>query len=412
MSYRSNSLLMFIVMPVLIFASTVNAYELGPIKVHGYLSQAYINSDHYDFIGNETQDGSWEHREYGLSLFYRPTSRSYIATQISNRTSLDNNPNTNETPIDYLVIGFNIHSDYRNQLNLRIGDMRAEQGLYSTALNVPTNRDAVFLPQNLYDDAIRNSFYGVRGFDLTWTRQFKNGDLDVSLTAGLNRWDKSNYWGPTVFGVAAAPFGISLLDYQVNVAPSPYRQAKAQYVTADMGWKLLFIYRYYELSIESDYITNIGALKFVDTFEHDIRKIISIEREWQNWLLTFEYQNQHVKTSSALTMTDGSPIPGSPFPPATQGAGKTELWYLQSRYFFTSRWDAFVRYEKYIDAIPASDTRHTWVFGGGWKPYDGVKVRAEYYLNKGTGFKAAVDALGWDYHRYWRAFAFSVSYQF
>lgn len=410
MSYRLNKFIVLII--VLWVPFSAYGIDLGSVKVHGYLSQSYIHTEHYDFIGIDTNNGNWEYRELGLNFFYRPTNRSLVAAQISNREQLDATPDSSSSYIDYLILGFNIYSGERNHLNLRLGDMRVEQGLYSTALDVPANRDMVFLPQNLYNEGIRNSFFSMRGFDLTYTYQFDHGDLDVSLASGWNRWDKNNLGIPEVFEQYLSLIGIQLNGYDFLVKPISLQQLKVLYTSADMGWKFEYIYRYYVMQTETLLDTNVGNFLFKYNFDHDIRHIISVEREWYDWVITFEYQKQHENQSTLFKFADGSPVPNSPFPAYAHESVMTELWYLQSRYYFTSAWDMFIRYERYPDYTNDNDNFCVWALGAGWKASDSIKIRADYYWLKNSVLEADTAAAGVDYHKHTSAFGLSVSYQF
>ncbi|MEI6808226.1 MAG: hypothetical protein WCN95_05850 [bacterium] len=133
----------------------LSALELGPVELHGSLSQGYIYSQHNNFIVDST-DGTADFREYGLNATIRPMDNVTIGGQIFGRDF--GVAGNDEIFLDWL----NIDYTWRNWLGFRLGKLKTPYGFYGETRDVDSLRTEILLPQGVYMEYIRGLF------DSTW----------------------------------------------------------------------------------------------------------------------------------------------------------------------------------------------------------------------------------------------------
>src|SRR5579863_7000505 len=68
-------------------ACGAHAYDLNlgtnipPITVHGLASQGYLLSSDYNYLANDTKNGSFQYSEFGLNLSMNPFPHTRVAVQ-------------------------------------------------------------------------------------------------------------------------------------------------------------------------------------------------------------------------------------------------------------------------------------------------------------------------------------------
>ncbi|MEZ4526471.1 MAG: hypothetical protein R2941_11180, partial [Desulfobacterales bacterium] len=55
------------ILVVSVCAGPANAFELGDIEIHGFISQGYLLSDHNNYMA-DTEDGTFQFNETGISF--------------------------------------------------------------------------------------------------------------------------------------------------------------------------------------------------------------------------------------------------------------------------------------------------------------------------------------------------------
>lgn len=154
-----------------VFAENIQAFEfeLGKISidVHGFLSQGYLQSDYNNFLA-ETEEGTFEFREYGINVASDLTDQLHVGAQLFGRDLGDYG--NDEIILDW---GF---ADYRFQdwLGIRAGRMKAVHGLYNETRDIDMVRTGIFLPESIYNDAWRESLTAVDGIGIYGTLPLKS----------------------------------------------------------------------------------------------------------------------------------------------------------------------------------------------------------------------------------------------
>ena len=125
-----------------------HAVEMGPVDIHGYISQGYLKSSANDFLVN-SEHGSSEFDEVGLNFSTNVNDKLRLALQLSARSL----GNTGKNQV-YLDWGFADYS-WQNELGLRLGRIRMPQGLYNEIRDTDMLRTWILMPQSIYSESYR-----------------------------------------------------------------------------------------------------------------------------------------------------------------------------------------------------------------------------------------------------------------
>ncbi len=154
-----------------LIAGQTGAYELPlgdrfTLSFHGFLSQGYLKSDQNNFLA-ETEDGTFEFREYGLNVSSYLTDQLYAGAQVFGRDFGDYG--NNEPTLDWAFADYH----FQDWLGIRAGRMKIMYGLYNDVRDIDMVRNSIFLPESIYNDAWRDSFIALDGVGLYGTLSFE-----------------------------------------------------------------------------------------------------------------------------------------------------------------------------------------------------------------------------------------------
>jgi hypothetical protein len=153
-------ILLFICMSLL-FVGPVSAFDFeafNSVEIHGFISQGYLQSSEYDYLGINTEDGSFEFNEMGINFTSIPSDSLMIGAQFFARDlgGLGNDG----IELDWA------YGDYRlnNYLGVRAGKVKIALGLYNETRDVDAVRTAIMLPNAIYVEENRDVYAGIKGF--------------------------------------------------------------------------------------------------------------------------------------------------------------------------------------------------------------------------------------------------------
>lgn len=132
------------------------ALEMGPIDVHGFISQGYLQSSANDYLV-KSEKGSFEFNEVGINFSSNLSDKLRLGMQLFARDLGDTG--NNEVQVDWAF------ADYRlsNELGLRLGKIKAPMGLYNESRDADIVRTWVLLPQSVYMEAWRSFVVAAEG---------------------------------------------------------------------------------------------------------------------------------------------------------------------------------------------------------------------------------------------------------
>ncbi len=146
------------------FVATVHAgAQDGNVEINGFISQGFLKSDTHDIYFADTEDGTFQFNEAGLTFTTHVSDRLRLGMQIFAKDlgSMGND----EITVDYA------YGDYRfeNWFGLRAGKMKKPSGLYNQSRDVDITRTFIILPPSVYNENYRDAQLAAKGVSVYGT---------------------------------------------------------------------------------------------------------------------------------------------------------------------------------------------------------------------------------------------------
>ena len=157
-----------------------HAYDLGPVKLHGFISQGYILSSDNNINASDTADnGSFDFNEMAINATYQLNDSIVLSGQLGSRKLGDEG--NNDLYIDYLQADIEL----QDWLGTRLGRFKLPLGFYNQTRDIDLARPTVFLPQSIYPESYRPFVASVTG-GLVYGNIHHDavGDLDYEIYYG------------------------------------------------------------------------------------------------------------------------------------------------------------------------------------------------------------------------------------
>ncbi|MDA8139591.1 MAG: hypothetical protein M0036_13155, partial [Desulfobacteraceae bacterium] len=161
--------------------------DLGGVQIHGFISQGFLYTDTYNYLANDTKDGSFEYNEMGINFGKQLNDKLRIGMQLFSRDLGD--AANNKVTVDWA------YADYRWQdyLGLRAGRIKLPIGFYNETRDMDMLRTSIVLPQGIYNDLLRDNMIAANGVSLYGNVGLKAaGSLEYQLLAGVTQADVDN----------------------------------------------------------------------------------------------------------------------------------------------------------------------------------------------------------------------------
>ena len=132
------------------------AFTLGQLDVHGFISQGYLKTSHNNYLA-KTEDGTTEFNEAAVNVSSELSDKLRVGIQILARDLGDDG--NDQVKLDW---GF---ADYRwrDELGVRIGKIKRPLGLYNEGRDVDMLRTSILLPQSIYHEELREVMNAAKG---------------------------------------------------------------------------------------------------------------------------------------------------------------------------------------------------------------------------------------------------------
>ncbi|MDA3961995.1 MAG: hypothetical protein PF961_14485 [Planctomycetota bacterium] len=148
-------------------APMAQAFDLGNVDIHGFVSQSYLNSTDQNYLTPDSQDGTMELNEIGINFGTDVADNIRVGIQLFARDQ--GKFGNNQVTLDWAYGDWTMN-DY---FGLRIGRMISTGGLYSEIKDYDFLRSYALLPQSIYNADFREisssyngaEAYGVFDFD-------------------------------------------------------------------------------------------------------------------------------------------------------------------------------------------------------------------------------------------------------
>lgn len=157
-----NKRLAILILFILSVAFTNGAYAFDLLKsdridIHGFVTQGYLLTDDNNFMADTADNGSLQYNEIGINFTGDVSDRLRMGIQFLARDL--GKMGNKELTIDWAVADYS----FFDWLNLRMGKIKMNHGLYNIERDVDMLRTFVFLPQSVYTEGWRDSLNASSG---------------------------------------------------------------------------------------------------------------------------------------------------------------------------------------------------------------------------------------------------------
>jgi hypothetical protein len=377
-----------------------NAAVAAPVQIHGFVSQAAVQTSANRYYGN-SPDTSFDLREIGLNASFRFNPRLLLAAQVLSRRAGDMSDGSPK--LDFALADINLVSNARYRFGLRLGRIKNRLGLYNETRDVPFTHPGIFLPQVVYFDKVRNLVLFSDGL-LAYADLYRPfGTLSASLTTGR----------PVVDENVEAAFLVGDLNGQIQADDNSWL-ASFWFTSANEQLKLGLSGALVDLK----YAPKPGGLLPIGPGTVDILYwIASIQYDRERWGLAAEYMSEPLK------WRDFGPV--RPDRDAT-----AEGYYAQATYRLLPPVQLMLRYEEgfanrfdrdgeqlarqTLGAVPArTASSRILSLGLRWDLNRQWMLRAEYQRHIGNFILSEIENPDFQrFEKHWDAIAVQAAFRF
>ncbi|MCG5536206.1 OprO/OprP family phosphate-selective porin [Ectothiorhodospira mobilis] len=389
---------------LILSAAPLGAGE-GPLSVHGFVSQGYLQSSHNNYYGESTR-GSWDLTELGVNARYSVRPALSLAAQVVSRRAgemYDGDPR-----LDYGFADLR-YLDGTTLAGVRIGRSKIPIGFFNETRDVAATRPGILLPQSIYVEGlgIRDFYTGVDGINAYWQWLRDHGslqlDLGVAVPADLQDETKAAF--------------LRLPRARGDLELDEGQNLRLLYEDAGGRLRLAATYSRVRTRYRPGVEDSLGAGRT------DVDALV-LSGEWnrERYSLTAEGVMRELHTRDYGIVDDRE----------VTEAG----FYVQGTWRPRWDWSVFLRYDRHWDDLDDRDGRrqsalfdtlpnvdraphrffqHQWTLGADWQPDPAWLLRAEWHHIHGTALTPALDNPAFDDkggRARWDLFALQVSYMF
>ncbi len=282
-----------------------------------FVSQTLIYTSDHNFLSQSDDRLSADMWEAGALFSAKLTPKLNFSAQLLARKISESSDE--DIRLDYAFFSYPWYQSGRSTFGLRLGRIRSSYGLYNETRDMPHTRTGIVMPQSLYFDKTRNSFFSADGIELYAFHDFDENRLSYQLFLSRPFADLQEA-RETLLPVTGLKGEHSVL-------------AKISFGRDVEGAKVsLTYYRpQYEFDISPALLQSDGKL-------YSESLVGSFEYNQYNWRLSAEYIYLKNKVLGVL--------PGaSPLSPFFEKAGYADGWYSQFLWRFTEQWEAYTRFD-------------------------------------------------------------------
>lgn len=149
----------YVICIVFVFFAPSFAFDTELVKIHGFLSQGFLQTDHNNFLA-ETEDGTIQFNEFGINFSTQLTDKLQAGVQFFGRDM--GTVGNDEVRIDWAFMNYR----WKDWAGVKIGRMKMIYGLYNDTREIDMLRTSILLPQSVYVEVYRDSMAAMKGVDL------------------------------------------------------------------------------------------------------------------------------------------------------------------------------------------------------------------------------------------------------
>jgi hypothetical protein len=163
------------------------AVDMNQVKIHGFISQGYLQTDKNDFYFANTEKGTFQFNEMGINFGMELSDNLRVGVQFLSRDLGD--IGNNKVEVDWAFADYR----YRNWLGIWAGKIKKPYGLHNRSRDIDSARTSVFLPLCIYDDVSRETYLSTQGIGIYGllpgglSYEFQYGTTDMKADGGTAR---------------------------------------------------------------------------------------------------------------------------------------------------------------------------------------------------------------------------------
>lgn len=155
------------------------AFDVESVKIHGFLSQGFLQTDHNNFLA-ETEDGTFQFNEFGINFSTQLTDKLQVGLQLFGRDM--GNVGNDDVKLDWAFMNYR----WKDWAGVKIGRVKMIYGLYNDTREIDMLRTSTLLPQSVYVEVFRDSMAAIKGVDFYGNVPVKYlGAFSYELSCGV-----------------------------------------------------------------------------------------------------------------------------------------------------------------------------------------------------------------------------------
>ena len=336
-----------------IWACPVTAYEVEGIDIHGFISQGFIKSSEYNYLTNDSKDGSFAYNEMGINFSKELTEKLRLGLQLFSRDLGD--VANNKIAVDWGYADYR----YKDWLGIRAGKIKLSMGLYNETRDLDMLRTPIVLPQGIYNDFLRDNLIATSGVGIYGNFDLNAfGGISYQLSAGVPPSSKDDGAGKYLENLMAGS-GVTLLE---DFDPGTSYAGSLWWETPLEGLRIGYSYLHSDKTAPLELPAIPGVQPAMSAmFEYtEVNHIVSAEYTYDALTVAVEYMERNMKNR---------------LPPFYEDSPTLQSYYILVSYAFN---DWFTLGCYYSESYPDKDDK------------DGATTRLSY-MSVDT-----VDHLAWE----------------
>ena len=344
--------------------------NLPPIDFHGFISQGFLKSSDYNYLG-DTKAGSFQFTEMGINAAFDPFPRTHIAIQGFDYDVGD--VGQYQPFLDYASAEYTFN-DY---VGVRAGRVRRPNGIYNSIQDIDLARTSVLLPQGVYDCRWRDFSASIDGVDIFGNVSLdKAGSLSYEVYAGfVNMTDNGGVARNIQNGLPPAPIGgFDGMDQCEAIGSQLWYNTPVNGLRVGLSGGYIENFGY-KITIAPPY--GPGDIQARDNIPFGMA---SVEYIWKSWTFQSEYFSYNVS---------GNQYAFDARVPISYSSTQTEAWYVGAAYRFNKKFEVGTYYTEYYGDVSQMDNSQQFqkdvALSFRYDPTDWWVLKIEGHLIHGTG---------------------------
>lgn len=362
-----------------------------------FVSQTAIYSSDYNFLSQSDDTVSLDLWEAGALFSATMKHDLTFSAQLLGRKVSEFSDE--DIRLDYAFLSYPYYQDYRQTLGVRVGRIRSSYGFYNETRDIPHTRTGIVMPQSVYFDMTRNSFFSSDGIEFYGFRDFGEfGDQRLAFQLFISQ---------PVEDTDETQEAASLKARNLNGDKSIL--AKLSYGSEIEGFRVAFTYYRPEYNVAvSVPVSDVPLIVLEENNAsfYSENLVSSLEYNALDWSVTAEYIRHKFFTNI--------PILNSVPDFQSKNAFYEEAYYLQGLKRINPKWEAYIRY----DSTKLRGSHSYWTdfndmnAGVSFRPDEHWLIRTEFHYIQGRGRLFTRDN---EYYagepNYWHAGMLQIAYR-